>query len=133
MVYKDCNIGSAKPDEKTLKKYPHHLISLKSLDNVFTVSDFCECANKLIIEAHKNGKLPVLVGGSMMYFKSLFDGIHDLPDRDEEYREELKNSYGLKSVMPQGWEWGYDTFDRYKKAGIEISNRMLLVEGSICR
>ena len=78
MVYKDCNIGSAKPDLDTLKKYPHHLISLKSLDNIFTVSDFCECANELIIEVHKNGKLPVLVGGSMMYFKSLFDGIHDL-------------------------------------------------------
>ena len=100
MVYKDCNIGSAKPDEKTLKKYPHHLISLKSLDNIFTVSDFCECANKLIIEAHKNGKLPVLVGGSMMYFKSLFDGIHDLPDRDEEYREELKK---LKNNNPDGY------------------------------
>ena len=100
MVYKDCNIGSAKPDEKTLKKYPHHLISLKSLDNIFTVSDFCECANKLIIEAHKNGKLPVLVGGSMMYFKSLFDGIHDLPDRDEEYREELKK---LKNNNTDGY------------------------------
>ena len=47
--------------------------------------------------------------------------------------DEKLNSYGLKSVMPKGWEWGYDTFDRYKKAGIEISSKMLLVEGSICR
>ena len=47
--------------------------------------------------------------------------------------DEKLNSYGLKSVMPQGWEWGYDTFDRYKKVGIEISSKMLLVEGSICR
>ena len=90
MVYKDCNIGSAKPDTEILKKYPHHLINIKSLDDIFTVSDFCGSANKLIIEAHKNGKLPVLVGGSMMYFKSLFDGMHDLPNRDEEYREKLK-------------------------------------------
>ena len=92
MVYKDCNIGSAKPDKEILKKYPHHLIDIKTLDDIFTVSDFCVIANKLITEAHKNEKLPVLVGGSMMYFKSLFDGMHDLPQRDEAYREELKIS-----------------------------------------
>ena len=92
MVYKDCNIGSAKPDKEILKKYPHHLIDIKTLDDIFTVSDFCVTANKLITKAHKNQKLPVLVGGSMMYFKSLFNGIHDLPKRDEAYREELKIS-----------------------------------------
>ena len=90
MVYKDCNIGSAKPNKEILQKYPHHLIDIKSLDDIFTVSDFCGIANSLIIEAHKNKKLPILVGGSMMYFKSLFDGIHDLPNRDDEFREELK-------------------------------------------
>ena len=101
MVYKDCNIGSAKPDVDTLKKYPHHLISLKSLDSIFTVSDFCESANKLIIEAHKNGKLPVLVGGSMMYFYSLLKGLDSLPKRDEAYRlelEKLKKNEGIESL-----------------------------------
>tara|TARA_B100000963_G_C22271578_1_gene513035 strand:- start:355 stop:579 length:225 start_codon:yes stop_codon:yes gene_type:complete len=43
------------------------------------------------------------------------------------------NSCGLKSAMPPGWEWGHNNFDRYKKAGIELSTKMLLVEGSICR
>ena len=90
MVYKDCNIGSAKPNEEILQKYPHHLINIKSLNDIFTVSDFCGIANALIKVAHRNQKLPILVGGSMMYFKSLFDGIHDLPNRDDEFREELK-------------------------------------------
>ena len=47
--------------------------------------------------------------------------------------DEKLNSCGLKSVMPPGWEWGHDNFDRYKKAGIELSTKMLLVEGAICR
>ena len=90
MVYKDCNIGSAKPTKEVLKEYPHHMIDIVSPNEVFTVADFCSFSKKLIKSAHSKKKLPVFVGGSMMYFKSLFEGIHDLPKRDEKYRKELK-------------------------------------------
>ena len=90
MVYKDCNIGSAKPTKEVLKKYPHHMIDIESPNEIFTVADFCSLSNKLIKNAHNNNKLPLFVGGSMMYFKSLFEGIHDLPKRDDSYRKELK-------------------------------------------
>ena len=86
MVYKDCNIGSAKPNEDLLKKYPHHLVDEVSLDKIFTVAEFYKLSRELIKEIHNKDKIPLFVGGTMMYFKSLYDGIHDLPLRDEKYR-----------------------------------------------
>ena len=107
MVYKDCNIGSAKPNEDLLKKYPHHLVNQVSLDEIFTVAEFYKLSKQLIKEIHKKDKIPLFVGGTMMYFKSLYDGIHDLPLRDDEYRSKLKKMYSnndlydlLKKVDP---------------------------------
>tara|TARA_Y100000589_G_scaffold268751_1_gene260602 strand:- start:814 stop:1632 length:819 start_codon:yes stop_codon:yes gene_type:complete len=91
MIYKDCDIGSAKPSLEILKKYPHHLINEETLENIFTVSDFCKESFRLIERIHANNKIPLFVGGSMMYFKSLFYGIHDLPGKDQDYRNELNN------------------------------------------
>ena len=47
MVYKDCNIGAAKPNQDLLKKYPHHLVDIVSPNNVFNVSDFCKNSKKI--------------------------------------------------------------------------------------
>ena len=90
MVYKDCNIGSAKPNKNVLEKYPHHLIDIVSPNEVFNVSDFCKYSKKIIEKTHSKNKLPIFVGGSMMYFKSLYSGLYDLPERDQEFRESLK-------------------------------------------
>ncbi len=90
MVYKDCNIGSAKPTKKVLEKYPHHLIDVLCPNEIFTVADFCATSKNIIKNAHNKKRLPVFIGGTMMYFKSLFDGIHDLPARNENYRQELR-------------------------------------------
>ncbi|MDA9754980.1 tRNA (adenosine(37)-N6)-dimethylallyltransferase MiaA [Gammaproteobacteria bacterium] len=90
MVYKDCDIGSAKPGVNILKKYPHHLIDMVSPNEIFTVAEFCKFSKKIIKKIHNKDKLPLFVGGSMMYFKSLYEGIHNLPLRDEIYRKELK-------------------------------------------
>ena len=90
MVYKDCNIGSAKPSKDVLRKHPHHMINVANLNTIFTVADFYSISHKLIEQAHLKNKLPVFVGGSMMYFNSLYKGIHNLPKRDEKYREELE-------------------------------------------
>ena len=90
MVYKDCDVGSAKPDKNILKKYPHHLVDIVSPNNVFNVSDFCKNSKKIIEITHSKNKLPIFVGGSMMYLKSLYSGLYDLPERDQEFRESLK-------------------------------------------
>ena len=89
MVYKKCDVGSAKPSKEILKQYPHHLVDVETLNNIFSVADFLNLAKALIEEIHDKNKIPFFVGGSMMYFRSLFYGIHDLPGRDLEYRKEL--------------------------------------------
>ena len=89
MVYKDCNIGSAKPSKNILKKYKHHMIDIFEPSELFTVADFCTISRNLVKKIHLKNKIPLFVGGSMMYFKSLMDGIHDLPKRNEAYRKIL--------------------------------------------
>ena len=90
MVYRGCDIGSAKPSKSILKKFPHEMIDIVNPDEVFTVADFCNISLKLITRTHLEKKLPLFVGGSMMYFKSLLDGIHELPERDSKYRDKLE-------------------------------------------
>ncbi len=90
MVYKGCDIGSAKPDKQILEKYPHDMVDIISPNKIFSVADFCSTSHKTIKKAHLAKKIPLFVGGSMMYFKSLLDGMHDLPDREKNYRAELE-------------------------------------------
>ncbi|MEC8217721.1 MAG: tRNA (adenosine(37)-N6)-dimethylallyltransferase MiaA [Pseudomonadota bacterium] len=107
MVYKDCDIGSAKPNKNILEKYPHHLVDIVSPNEVFNVSDFCKNSKKIIEISHSKNKLPIFVGGSMMYLKSLYSGLYDLPERDQEFRESLKklksneNDYFLYKKLNQ--------------------------------
>ena len=90
MVYKECNVGSAKPSEATLEKYPHHLVNHVSLDSIFSVADFYVAAMELINNIHSREKIPLMVGGSMMYFNLLKTGISKLPPADRQLREKLE-------------------------------------------
>ena len=101
MAYSDCNIGSAKPSKDILKKYPHHLVDFVKPDSIFTVSDFYRNSIKLIDSIHRRKKVPVFVGGTMMYFKSLLNGLDDLPERDDAIRkkyEKIKTQKGIKEL-----------------------------------
>jgi len=98
MVYKDCDIGSAKPSKDILLKHKHHLVDCIEPEQIYSVADFYESSLKLITEIHNNNKLPLFVGGSMMYFKSLIYGLDNLPERNDKYRNELekiKNENGI--------------------------------------
>ena len=66
MVYKECNVGSAKPSNAILKKHPHHLVNHVSLDSIFSVADFYDSAIRLIDDIHARDQIPLMVGGSMM-------------------------------------------------------------------
>ena len=97
MVYKECNIGSAKPSNTILKKHPHHLVNHISLDSIFSVADFYGEAMKLIQHIHGIGKIPLMVGGSMMYFNLLKTGKSTLPPADRLLRDELE-----KKILTEG-------------------------------
>ena len=102
MVYKGFDIGSAKPNQEILKKYPHKLVDVLTAENIYSASDFSIDAIKLINQAHLEEKIPLLIGGSMMYFQTLIKGLDKLPQRNEEYRKELnkiKLSKGISSLF----------------------------------
>ena len=79
MIYKDCDIGSAKPSKDELIKAPHHLINKITVEEIYTASDFYHEAHEIIKAVHNRDRTPVFVGGTMMYFKSLLDGMDNLP------------------------------------------------------
>ena len=97
-IYKGFDIGSNKPDKKELQKYPHHLIDILDPDEKFSVGDFKKRSLKILQDADKQSKLPIFVGGTMMYFYSLLEGLADLPERDDLIRAELEcdlETFGL--------------------------------------
>ena len=66
------------------------MVDVITPNKIFTVAEFCKLSRKIIKSAHDKKRLPVFIGGSMMYFKSLLDGMHNLPERDNNFREELE-------------------------------------------
>ncbi len=89
LVYKGMDIGSAKPDRGTLAKYPHALVDIRDPAEPYSASDFVEDALFEIERAHKQNKVPVLVGGTMLYYKVLMEGLDDLPAADPDLRASI--------------------------------------------
>jgi tRNA dimethylallyltransferase len=89
LVYRDMNIGTAKPDAATLKKYPHHLIDLIDPTEAYSAARFCREALPLMAEIIGRNAIPLLVGGTMLYAKALTEGLSDMPESDPEIRREL--------------------------------------------
>lgn len=89
MVYKGMDIGTAKPAAETLRRAPHRLIDFLDPAEPYSAARFCADALREITAIHRLGKIPLLVGGTMMYFRSLLHGMAELPSADEELRSEL--------------------------------------------
>lgn len=89
LVYRDMNIGTAKPDTDELARCPHHLIDIVSPEQSYSAARFRDDALRLMDEISARGRIPLLVGGTMMYFKALRDGISDLPQADADLRREI--------------------------------------------
>ncbi len=90
MVYRGLNVGTSKPSPKSLQQYPHALVDIVEPETAFSVSDFVSGADDAVNQSFENGCIPLLVGGSMLYFKAFREGIAQLPSRDLEFRAELK-------------------------------------------
>ncbi len=79
LVYRGMDIGTAKPDAAEQAAVPHHLIDIRDPLDAYSAAEFAADARRLIGEIGARGRLPLLVGGTMLYFKALFDGISDMP------------------------------------------------------
>jgi tRNA dimethylallyltransferase len=90
LVYREMDIGTAKPTADELAAVPHHLIDIIDPLDAYSVMQFREDAIRLVAEIAARGKVPLLVGGTMMYFKGLQDGLDDLPTADAAVRAEIE-------------------------------------------
>ena len=97
-VFRDMDIGTAKPDRATLEKYPHHLIDLISPEERYSAARFRADALRVMAEITARGRIPLLAGGTMLYFKALRDGLSDLPQADAELRRAID-----EEAQRRGW------------------------------
>jgi tRNA dimethylallyltransferase len=89
LVYRGMDIGTAKPTREELAAVPHHLIDIIDPLDSYSVAQFRKDTLRLVEEINARGKLPLLVGGTMLYFKGLADGLDDLPSADPAVRAAL--------------------------------------------
>ena len=89
LVFKDMNIGTAKPDAETLAIAPHHLINIIDPTSAYSAANFRNDALRLMADITARGKIPLLVGGTMLYFKALEGGLSGLPEANQEVRARL--------------------------------------------
>jgi tRNA dimethylallyltransferase len=90
LIYRDMDIGTAKPTADELSKYPHRLINLRDATQSYSAADFCKDALVEIEKIRANNRIPLLVGGTMMYFKSIIEGISPLPAADKDVRKKIE-------------------------------------------
>ncbi|WP_454782758.1 tRNA (adenosine(37)-N6)-dimethylallyltransferase MiaA [Legionella sp. WA2022007384] len=95
MIYRDMNIGTAKPTHEELQIAPHHLIDIKDPIESYSAAQFCTDALSLCEEIDKKGKIPLLVGGTMMYFNALQKGLSTLPEANPVVRRQLEDDAAL--------------------------------------
>ena len=98
LVYQGMDIGTAKPTAAELAQVPHHLINIRNPLHAYSAAEFVHDAQVLLDDIHRRGRLPVLVGGTMLYFKALFDGIDPMPGADPALRATIEAEAAL-----HGW------------------------------
>lgn len=103
LIYQGMDIGSAKPSSEELQRAPHRLINIIDPASSYSAADFRRDALVEIEQVLAKGKTPLLVGGTMMYFKALLEGLSPLPGADENIRQQIANEADEK-----GWQWLHD-------------------------
>ena len=99
LVYREMDIGSAKPSLTERAAVPHHLIDILEPTASYSVMQFRQDAIALVADIHARGKLPLLVGGTMLYFKALRDGLDDLPQADPALRAALDRDIAAHGIQ----------------------------------
>lgn len=98
-VYIGMDIGTAKPDSHTLAALPHHLIDIRDPSEPYSAADFRRDVLQLVPEIRARGRIPVIVGGTMLYLKALKEGLASLPEADAELRAAIS-----AQAIEQGWQ-----------------------------
>lgn len=97
-AYRDMDVGTAKPSAEEKKTVPHHLIDIVDPTESYSAAQFAADARTLMQDIHSRGRVPLLVGGTMLYFKALREGLSDLPPADPLIRAQLDNE-----AAERGW------------------------------
>jgi tRNA dimethylallyltransferase len=98
LVYRGMDIGTAKPDAATLARAPHHLLDIRDPTDAYSAAAFCDDARRLMADIVARGRVPLLVGGTMLYFRALLRGLDDLPRADATLRKKLE-----AEAATRGW------------------------------
>ena len=98
LVYRGMTIGTAKPDAATLTRAPHHLLDIRDPTEAYSAAAFCDDARRLMADIVARGRVPLLVGGTMLYFRALLQGLDDLPRADAALRKQLE-----AEAADRGW------------------------------
>ncbi len=101
MIYRDMNIGTDKPSSEILSSIKHHFIDIIDPNQTYNVSNFYNDVHLIIKDIHNRNKVPILVGGSMMYFNQLINGLSKMPNNSVSERKFIKdiiNTYSLGQI-----------------------------------
>jgi tRNA dimethylallyltransferase len=104
LVYRGMDIGTAKPSPEEMQGIPHHLISVRDPGDPYSAADFREDAVRLTGEIRARGRLPILAGGTMLYFKAFEEGLSGLPETTPEIRSRV-NAMIAEQGLPQVRSW----------------------------
>ncbi|MDE1248097.1 tRNA (adenosine(37)-N6)-dimethylallyltransferase MiaA [Vibrio aestuarianus] len=103
LIYKSMNIGTAKPDERELALAPHRLIDILDPSEAYSAADFRRDALQAMHDITAQGKIPLLVGGTMLYYKALLEGLSPLPAANPEIRQQIE-----QEAAAHGWSFLHD-------------------------
>ncbi|MDO6564849.1 tRNA (adenosine(37)-N6)-dimethylallyltransferase MiaA [Amphritea sp. 1_MG-2023] len=98
MIYRHMNIGTATPDAEFLSRYPHRLVDILDPAESYSAADFRADALREMAEIRAAGRIPLLVGGTMLYYQALINGLAVLPQADQSIRDRL-----VQEAEQQGW------------------------------
>lgn len=107
LIYREMNIGTAKPSQEELKLVPHRLIDIRDPSQAYSVGDFRTDALREMAQIVSKGRIPLLVGGTMLYFKALLEGLSPLPSADLKIRADIE-----KEAKNLGWKALHDELCR---------------------
>jgi tRNA dimethylallyltransferase len=110
------NIGTAKPDPEALNDVPHHLISIIDPTESYSAAQFREDALSIMQAISRRGNIPLLAGGTMLYFQALLEGLSDLPPADNQLRQSIENE-----AQTLGWP---TLHEKLRKLDPEIAQRI---------
>ena len=128
LVYRDMNIGTAKPDAATLARAPHHLIDIINPTEAYSAAAFRRDALRLMSDITQRGRIPLLAGGTMLYFKALSAGLSDLPQSDPAVRTALNSEiaqHGIQHLHRQLAQVDAETAARLKPTDTQRIQRAM--------